>query len=88
MSAPVHRADPVMSCRLAGYKDVPVSSHITSLVSMPLFDSNSPAQSGPMVHASQRRRYLARRSYSAPSLEQAISLHSGVSDTSNTCPEG
>ena len=60
-------------CRLGTYRDVPVSSRITSLMSMPLFDSEVLAQAEDMTPpASPNQQSMTRRIFSAPDLEYTV----------------
>jgi len=70
--------------RLAGYKDVPVSPSITSLVSTPLFDNGNsmpaatlPQPESPCYHP------MSRRSFSAPNLDETLNKYYSSYDLSS-----
>ena len=63
----------LLLCRLGTYRDIPVSSRITSLMSMPLFDSEVLAQAEDMTPpASPSQQSMTRRIFSAPDLEYTV----------------
>ena len=79
----------VGSCRrLSGFKDIPAIANLTSLVSMPLFESSSAAQAAvAMQPCSPTSCQLRMRSFSCPNLDEyAYDCDAAYDPTSCSCP--
>ena len=63
----------LLLCRLGACRDIPLSSRITSLMSMPLFDSEMLAQAEDITPpVSPTQHSITRRIFSAPDLEYTV----------------